>query len=228
LFQVALADETQRISLTTLPTPLIEEPEDDARELEITAQYQVKPVRKSHQWIGLEVLPSGILSAMSSGLVNLHPFTESGTIHQASVLSPLTCLRTVPTQSASGPSHMVLAGKNVELSMWDMERTFAAGIKAKDGKGEAGAKKRKKNELEEGEIWRAKRVSMIRLFLHEEISLRSSAAKQLLIDTDARRLHFDVYPTNKRRRSDWFHVDSGRHEIRVHTEIRHTAARARQ
>jgi hypothetical protein len=156
LFQVALADETQRISL---PTPLIEEPEDDARELEITAQYQIKPVRKSHHWIGLEVLPSGILSAMSSGLVNLHPFTESGTTHQASVLSPLTCLRTVPTQSASGPSHMVVAGKNVELSMWDMERTFAAGIKAKDGKGEAGAKKRKKNELEEGEIWRAKRVS---------------------------------------------------------------------
>lgn len=52
---------------------------------------------------------------------------------------------------------MVLAGKNVELSMWDMERTFAAGPKAK---GDAGAKKRKKNELEEGEIWRAKRVSI--------------------------------------------------------------------
>ncbi|GHJ88489.1 hypothetical protein NliqN6_4891 [Naganishia liquefaciens] len=156
---VALADDTQRISLTTLPTPLIEEPEDDKRELEIPAQFQVKPVRKSHQWIGLEVLPSGILSSMSSGLVNLHPFTESGTTHTASVLSPLTCLRTVPTQSPSGPTHMVLAGKNVELSVWDMERTFAAGSKAKDaGKAETSAKKRKKNELEEGEIWRAKRL----------------------------------------------------------------------
>ena len=60
---------------------------------------------------------------------------------------------------------MVLAGKNVELSMWDMERTFAAGIKAKEaGKGETGAKKRKKNELEEGEIWRAKRVSHLLRF----------------------------------------------------------------
>lgn len=166
MFQVALADDTQRISLTTVPTPLIEEPEDDKRELEISAQYQVKPVRKSHQWIGLEVLPNGVLSSMSSGLVNLHPFTESGATHTASVLSPLTCLRTIPTQSPSGPTHMVLAGKNVELSMWDMERTFAAGSKAKEaGKGETGAKKRKKNELEEGEIWRAKRASHLLRFV---------------------------------------------------------------
>jgi ribosome biogenesis protein NSA1 len=157
---VALADETQRISLTTLPTPLIEEPEDDKRELEITAQYQSKPVRKSHQWIGLEVLPSGVLSALSSGIVNLHPFTESGSSHTASVLSPIACLRTVPTESSSGPSHMILAGKNVELSMWDVERTFAAGSKTANGKKEE-SKKRKKGELEAGEIWRAKRVSRL-------------------------------------------------------------------
>jgi hypothetical protein len=168
--QVALADDTQRISLTTLPTPLAQEPEDDARELEITAQYQSKPVRKSHQWIGLEVLPSGVLSALSSGIVNLHPFNESRTSHTASVLSPIACLRTVPTQSASGPSQMVLAGKNVELSMWDMERTFAVGSKAADN-GKASSKKRKKGELEEGEIWRAKHVSRLTWCCHAGLAI---------------------------------------------------------
>jgi hypothetical protein len=55
---------------------------------------------------------------------------------------------------------MILAGKNVELSMWDMERTFAAESKTANGKKEE-SKKRKKGELEAGEIWRAKRVSRL-------------------------------------------------------------------
>jgi ribosome biogenesis protein NSA1 len=50
----------------------------------------------------------------------------------------------------------VVAGKEVDVSIWDLERVFAKGPVPI---GEKAAGKRKKGELEDGEVWRAKNVS---------------------------------------------------------------------
>lgn len=50
----------------------------------------------------------------------------------------------------------MVAGKEVDVSIWDLERVFANGLVPI---GEKAAGKRKKGELEDGEVWRAKNVS---------------------------------------------------------------------
>jgi hypothetical protein len=62
----------------------------------------------------------------------------------------LTCAQTI------SPSQLVVAGKEVDVSIWDLERVFAKGPVPI---GEKAAGKRKKGELEGGEVWRAKNVS---------------------------------------------------------------------
>jgi ribosome biogenesis protein NSA1 len=62
----------------------------------------------------------------------------------------LTCAQTI------SPSQLVVAGKEVDVSIWDLERVFAKGPVPS---GEKAAGKRKKGELEDGEVWRAKNVS---------------------------------------------------------------------
>ncbi|KAJ9106338.1 hypothetical protein QFC21_001484 [Naganishia friedmannii] len=216
---VALADDTHRISLTSLPTPLFEEPEDDARELAIKSQYQVKPARKSDRWIGLEILPNGILSSLSSGQINLHPFARTGTIRAASILSPLACVRTIPTNGSTGPTLMAVAGKDVEISLWDMERTFAAGPKVvqKNGataSGDGKTKKRKKDQLEEGEIWRAKHLPNNHLSLQTPIDYLSlcilpqtaseSTHGSTLLAAGTKSGHIRKYDTRQRKHvADW-------------------------
>lgn len=64
--------------------------------------------------------------------------------------SPLTVVRASPTDH----SVFALAGKEIEVSLWDLERTFADGA----GDGCKVGEKRKKDEKEVGEIWRAKNV----------------------------------------------------------------------
>ncbi|KAJ9094198.1 hypothetical protein QFC19_008050 [Naganishia cerealis] len=205
---VALADDTHRISLTSLPTPIPEEPEDDARELQIHAQFRVKPARKSDRWIGLEVLPTGVLSSLSSGQLTLHPFSSSGTTYTASVPSPLACLRTIPSTSSTGPSQMALAGKDVELSVWDIERTFAAGAKPKDDGSDGKSKKRKKGELEQGEIWRAKHLPNNNLSLQTPINYLSlcilPTSGSTLIAAGTKSGHVRKYDTRQRKYvADW-------------------------
>jgi hypothetical protein len=240
---VALADDTHRISLTSLPTPLFEEPEDDARELLIKSQYQVKPARKSDRWIGLEILPNGILSSLSSGQINLHPFSHSGTTYTASVLSPLACVRAIPANSPTGPTQMALAGKDVEISVWDMERTFAARPKVaqKDGAsavGDGKTKKRKKDQLEEGEIWRAKHVSLFfhSHYRHLQPTLSDahipfsfpSATKQPPFATNTNRLPLALYPpSNFLRVHSWIHSARCRNKIGPCQEIRYASTEAR-
>lgn len=80
---------------------------------------------------------------------------------------------------------MAIAGKDVEISLWDMERTFAAGPKIAQRNGvspsaDGKTKKRKKDQLEEGEIWRAKHVSICSLL---SPSWRLSNMPDLLLST---------------------------------------------
>lgn len=60
-------------------------------------------------------------------------------------------------------------GDEVELSVWDTERAFASSAPSTTGKTESAQKKRKRDELLLGEVWRAKNVSQIsRVALNNE------------------------------------------------------------
>ena len=107
------------------------------------------------QWVGLRrttaLTDRGTISALSSGLLTLHPNGANAASSSRTVPSPLLAI------SSPGPDSttFALAGKEVDVSVWDVERTF--GSAAPSASTESG--KRKKNELEAGELWRAKNVS---------------------------------------------------------------------
>jgi hypothetical protein len=63
--------------------------------------------------------------------------------------APITCLATASSSSTS----FAVAGNGLEVSIWDVERTFAGTPKEESMNG------KRKKELEEGETWRAKNVS---------------------------------------------------------------------
>jgi ribosome biogenesis protein NSA1 len=64
----------------------------------------------------------------------------------------LTVVRASPTDH----NVFALAGKEIEVSLWDLSQTFAEGA----GDGYKAGDKRKKDEKEVGEIWRAKNVGL--------------------------------------------------------------------
>lgn len=128
-------------------------------------------VLKSH--VALLLMNSAIISSLSSGTLTYQPRSSTLTPQTRRLPSPLTCFQTVRSSSSSSgtsslvvPSHFIAAGKEVEVSLWDLERTLAvkstnAGNSTEAvGAGAAGQqKKRKKDQLEVGEVWRAKNVS---------------------------------------------------------------------
>lgn len=94
---------------------------------------------------------SGTFASLSSGGLTLLPPNPTSPNLTRTVPSPLLTL----ASSSKSAKDFALAGKEVEISVWDVERTFASQeIQMKD----AGVK-RKKDVLESGEIWRARNVS---------------------------------------------------------------------
>lgn len=93
----------------------------------------------------------GTISALSSGLLTLHPNGANAASSSRTVPSPLLAISSPGPDSAT----FALAGKEVDVSVWDVERTFSGATTPAST--ESG--KRKKNELEAGELWRAKNVS---------------------------------------------------------------------
>jgi len=77
---------------------------------------------------------------------------NAGDVRSRTVPSPLLALAS-PTNTAT---EIALAGKEVEISVWDVERTFSTETTMKDADG-----KRKKDTLESGEIWRARNVGFM-------------------------------------------------------------------
>jgi hypothetical protein len=67
--------------------------------------------------------------------------------------APITCLATASSSSTT----FAVAGNGLEVSIWDVERTFASGA----GQKEESMNGKRKKELEEGETWRAKNVSYL-------------------------------------------------------------------
>lgn len=94
----------------------------------------------------------GAISSTSAGLLTYHPHasTSSASSQSRSLSAPVTCL----ASSSNTTRTFAAAGNGMELSLWDIERTFAA---ASGGESQMNGKRKK--ELEEGETWRAKNVS---------------------------------------------------------------------
>lgn len=102
----------------------------------------------------LELISRGTISALASGQLTLHPYSSSSTASSSrSVSSPLLALASAGASATS----FALAGKEVDVSVWDVETTFSSAGESS----ETSTGKRKKNELERGQIWRAKNVRLV-------------------------------------------------------------------
>lgn len=99
--------------------------------------------------MGWAYLISGVIAGATDGTLTLFPYHSfTSGIQTASGPSSLLCL----TSSASSSSTFALAGKEVDVSVRDVERTFGSSPAANaDGI-------KSKNDLEAGEVWRAKNV----------------------------------------------------------------------
>lgn len=131
----------------------------------ITSQESVK-ARANDVWAGLipvekyglskrpdsvnvDNFNSGTVSALTSGLLTFHQ-TSGSSSSLRSVPSPLACLASTPL----APNQFALGGKEVDVSIWDVERTFSSSSDSPM----IDAGKRKKNALEPGQIWQAKNI----------------------------------------------------------------------
>ena len=166
-----------------------EDDDDDDEDLKIVDQFKVKGKKKGDNWVGLEMVDrsvhrvlhtpaatdlcglltdcisrhSGILSTTSSGLLTLNPHSSTSSTTTTKSAKLPSGLKVAQSLGSSGDK-IVVAGKEVDVSIYDTERVFAAGIDGADGVSGTGGK-RKKGEMEVGEIWRAKAVSPVRCSL---------------------------------------------------------------
>ncbi|XAO22647.1 hypothetical protein I312_101420 [Cryptococcus bacillisporus CA1280] len=142
--KAVVADDKFQISTLELPPIGCEIPSPPI----ITSQESVK-ARSNDVWAGLVPVENGTVSALTSGLLTFHPSSGSSSSSR-SVSSPLACL----ASTSLAPNQLALGGKEVDVSIWDVERTFASSSDSPmvdDGK-------RKKNAPEPGQIWQAKNM----------------------------------------------------------------------
>ena len=105
------------------------------------------------------MLNSGVISSLSSGRLTLHPAPSTSADGSSSISSvPLSYTVDGPVLALTTPSSssttFALAGKEVDVSIREIERTFSSSSRASyDDRS-----KRRRTELVEGEIWRAKNV----------------------------------------------------------------------
>lgn len=118
----------------------------------VVAQEEI-PHRSGDVWTGLISVAGGSISALTSGLVTYHRLSGESTSRR--LASPLLAIASPGPDSTT----FALGGKEVDVSEWDVEATFSPGAAEVEPKSAATAGKRKKNELEQGEVWRAKNVS---------------------------------------------------------------------
>lgn len=105
-------------------------------------------------------LNSGTIAALHTGTLTLIPSPDSllADYPTTKVLDPITCI------ASSGPSstQVAMAGKNVDLCIYDVERLFASdrvnASRKLGAKGNTRGLMKEWNPLEDGEVWRAKNV----------------------------------------------------------------------
>lgn len=131
-----VADDAFRMSTLALP-----ETETDVPSITSQALFSVPPAGST--WTGLSVLSDTVaVSSLASGRVSLHR-AESGAAAAGviKVGKPVLTL-SAPDAGAGSTSAFAMAGKEMEISVWDVERAFVPKDKSKAA---ADSKKRKKD-----------------------------------------------------------------------------------
>ncbi|WWC60960.1 uncharacterized protein I303_103537 [Kwoniella dejecticola CBS 10117] len=180
--QVIVADDKFQVSTIRLnPIRNSSEPENPETEETIVPPTVIKQdvikARSKDLWAGLVGVQGGAVSALTSGQLTYHttPSTSSSdgasdsspssSSSSRSIPSPIQCMTSTPLL----PSSFVTAGKEVDVSIWDIERTF--GSSSSEGVSKTWDNgKRKKNVLEVGQIWQAKNVPQNNLSLRQPIN----------------------------------------------------------
>ncbi|RSH82732.1 uncharacterized protein EHS24_007726 [Apiotrichum porosum] len=147
-----VADDQYRISALSLPSP-----DDETAVPLVTSQTAIPVPKAGSQWTGLAALGEGAISSLASGRVSLFSSGAdvSGTLK---VGRPVLTLSTPSGPGVGGSNTFALAGKEVEISVWDATRAFSATPSSTSATA-AAANKRKKDDLAPGEVWRAKNVA---------------------------------------------------------------------
>ncbi|WVR05292.1 hypothetical protein IAU60_002305 [Kwoniella sp. DSM 27419] len=157
--EVVIADDKFQVSRLSLSSVDTDEPPPPV----VVAQHTVK-ARSKDVWAGLVPVQGGVVSALTSGLLTYHSPSSTEASGSRTVPSPLLCL----ASSTAAPTSFAMGGKEVDVSVWDVERTFASSANDKVEKNwESG--KRKKNVLENGQTWQAKNVPQNNLSLRQPI-----------------------------------------------------------
>lgn len=105
-----------------------------------------------------------LLHATSNGRLSLHSTAASDPSPSQTLRLPANLTSLLPSASAT---HFAYAGKEVDVSLWDIEAGFAGkgaeALEVEGGKKRklGGGKKADKEKLMEGEVWRARNVRVL-------------------------------------------------------------------
>ena len=105
---------------------------------------------------------SGNIAGLTNGTLSFIPGPSSSTqkVRETLVLNPIKCLAAPSTDATT----FAMAGREVDVCIYDVERTFAEGRTQPDMVKERKTPKRGigkvPEKLQDGEVWRAKNVSL--------------------------------------------------------------------
>ncbi|RSH94000.1 hypothetical protein EHS25_006653 [Saitozyma podzolica] len=198
--QIVVADDAFRISTLRLSSP------DEPAPPEVVSQHKVSS-RPNDIWTGLVNVQSGHIASLTSGLLAWIPSSSDQScpsLQTTHVPSPVLALASHSPEATS----VALAGKEVDVSLWDVERTFAERPAGEEGVGSSkSGVKRKNAALEPGEIWRAKNLPNDHLSLRPPIhhlSLAFLPSSPHLLVSGTKSGSVRGYDTRQRKPvSDW-------------------------
>ncbi|KAG6878728.1 hypothetical protein C0993_011543 [Termitomyces sp. T159_Od127] len=188
--------------------------QSDADQLQEVFQWKETRLRDGQKYIGLEVSESTQSFTGSSSLRATFSCTSNGALRSISfgngAESLEFCLSSLPTRlhawrMTSCYDKFAYGGDDVDVSVWDTERAFIPQPPA-----ELQGKKRKRDALFSGELWRAKNVQNDNLGLRQPVRITSltyltpsSTSHHLAAGTGLG--HVRRYDTRASRRpvSDW-------------------------
>ncbi|KAG6854322.1 hypothetical protein C0991_008217 [Blastosporella zonata] len=179
-------------------------PNSDADPMEEVYQWKETRLKDGHAYIGLEISEKGAFSCTSNGALRLTSFNGEGE-------SPSSQLASLPNRlhawrMSGRQDTFVYGGDEVDVSLWDAERAFTPQYMPSGPE----VKKRKRDALFPGELWRAKNVQNDDLGLRQPLRITSltylspsSASHHLAAGTELGNIR--RYDTRAARRpvSDW-------------------------
>ncbi|KAF8077995.1 hypothetical protein FPV67DRAFT_1402757 [Lyophyllum atratum] len=177
---------------------------EDSDALKEVQQWRETRLRDDHRYIGLEISEKGILSCTSNGALRLTP-SKRASEPVAPLLAALPA-RLHAWRMSLNQKSFAYGGNEVDLSLWDTETAFSPPKQLSESE----HKKRKRDALFPGEVWRGRNVNNDSLGLRQPLRITSltyltpsSTSNHLAAGTDLGNVR--RYDTRAARRpvSDW-------------------------